>query len=376
MNISFYSGKRSSKRLRDREDALGRITKCYPDLTFDVEWVLGGRLSGVQRDELVHTTAASEGMIGEDGRRRKRQAPVHLNASESPEVPKKKKKIAKKAPAKKAVADKAKKPATVKATAKKARGAEKKPKATKVKIAASIPKRKTAEKPKTGKKQKVEEAPAELSTVLDLYERHRREFERILARLEKVDRFGFFLDEAPEEFDERYEDLPENDAVDSSAAPLTSGANGSKPTTTQNAQSSDNTATAAAKPDTPYFPSHPPYNWEMIRRRMKQGRYILDREPQEEEERFRIMRPYYDTLGKKRPRPKFNKKKKKKVEANPRVLHPKGVNWKLFRDDVVAMCDAGIAGRDVPDVSSGRGSITYAVAKIKEVSNDVQNFFE
>jgi hypothetical protein len=39
----------------------------------------------------------------------------------------------------------------------------------------------------------------------DPYESHKREFERILARLEKVDKFGFFLDPAPPQFDECYD---------------------------------------------------------------------------------------------------------------------------------------------------------------------------
>jgi hypothetical protein len=45
----------------------------------------------------------------------------------------------------------------------------------------------------------------QLQHVQELYDRHKRDFERLLARLEKVDKFGFFLDPVPPHYDEGYD---------------------------------------------------------------------------------------------------------------------------------------------------------------------------
>jgi hypothetical protein len=126
--------------------------------------------------------------------------------------------------------------------------------------------------------------------------------------------------------------------------------------------------------DGPLFPSHPPYNWKMLRRRMELGRYVLDRQKLEEEERYMQLGPYYRTLGKKRPRRRYTLLgvKFKYEKRNPRVLHPKGVDWNLFRDDVLAMCDASTA-RDKDGDHESKNSVTSAANKIKEVS--LRRFF-
>lgn len=208
--------------------------------------------------------------------------------------------------------------------------------------------------PKVGRKRKtpaIEEpaVPAEsaASTAMDLYERHRREFERCLSRIEKIDKFGFFLDAVPDEYEEHYDPV---DAVASSPG-------------------SDNGKMVANKvPLTRSFPSHPPYNWRVVRQRLEQGRYVIDREKLEEEERFRQLKPYYLTLDKKK-RPKRGKRLKNADGVNPRVMHKNGVDWITFREDVMGMCQAALeraAQTDQED--TGRpGSLSYAVNKIREV---------
>jgi hypothetical protein len=130
--------------------------------------------------------------------------------------------------------------------------------------------------------------------------------------------------------------------------------------------------TAAIQPATkptdetksPSYPSHPPFNWDMVRRRMENGRYVVDRIQSEEKERLHLLGPYYKTLGKRACKKILGGKKKSKSKL--RVLHTKGVDWNLFRDDVLGMCEAAIA-RDSEESTGARGSLTHAANKLKEV---------
>lgn len=249
--------------------------------------------------------------------------------------------------------------------------------------------KKGATKGKNSKsKNKQPEPESELEAVAgpDLFSKHYREFERALARLEKVDIYGYFWDPAPAEFEEKYpsaNDDPESanaandeteNAVDKIETTKTEESSSKEKvaetgieakTELSEAERAGNDSTDLANNDTAdastktssqepasIYPSHPPFNFEMIRRRRDQGRYIFDISKQEEE-RIKDITSYANC-------------------ANPKpvcVIHPKTVNWALFRDDVIGMCDARV-NRNPNDLGDGKtGSLDYAVRKIKAVSS-------
>lgn len=292
-------GARSEKRLHDRNDALGRVCAIDSETgEFSVEWiVLGGMTHRIPREYLTYTTAQSEGMTDDAlGRRKRRPPPIEplLVTAKRP----------------------AKTPTTT--TRKKAAPKKKKDQPSAPtdnehpKHKNDLAKIDSADLTKAGNKRKLNESiseptsPTEVAESKALYEKQRREFDRVVSRLEKIDKFGWFWDDAPDEFDEHYESR-NNDEV--------------------------------------AFPNNPPFNWEMIRRRRLGNRYVLNREVQEEEERFARLGPYYQWRGK-WPKRRFvvssQGKKHKKRKPNKRVLNPFGVNWKLFAQDVNAMLDATV----------------------------------
>jgi len=388
------AGAKAEKRLKDRDDALGRIAAVSTD-SFTVEWiVLGGSTPRVSRDHLVHTTAQNEGMT-EDAGRRRRRPPSQLDMSPEPKAKREKKEenATKKetktgtkrsssvGPKKKQQQKKGKNATTETKTkrkpAKNANGIEtepgskgqKKPAGTTQEIgkkgkqtpsgSGKAQARKT-EKPKTGGagKQRAKPEPKEedpdssgppaendnnngKQAGLTLYEKHRREFERVIARHEKIDRFGWFWDEAPEEFDEKYgENEDETNAT---------------------------------------FPNHAPFNWEMIRKRRQHGRYVLNREKLEEEERFSLLEPYYAWRGK-RPKRRFQEnssfpasvvavQKLKKRKPNKRVSNPQGVHWDLYAQDVLAMIESALErNSDENDTESleNKQGVHWAAHKVRD----------
>jgi hypothetical protein len=183
--------------------------------------------------------------------------------------------------------------------------------------------------------------PATPPAGFDLFTRHHREFERKLARLVKVDQFGYFLDQAPPEFDERY--------------PVTEGEAAEGADNEEMASEADK---AGSTPTTSKFPSHPPFNWEMVKRRRDQGRYVLDIQ-KEEEDRIKSIANMVSEVGGKSP---------SSSGAKPvAILHPKAVHWDLFREDVLRMCNAALE-RNADDVGDGKpGSLIYSVKKVKKV---------
>jgi hypothetical protein len=386
---------------------------------YDVEWVLGGKSSNLMRVELNYTTADAEGMTDDANRSRRKRKPSTFLQDATMDVTKK---TTKKATAEKKKATVEKKHATATAKSKKLKTGEKKVGSTaaaskKVKSdegptkAASSGARKrkvseiTTSTTTNGSKQKKTKAGTDnqrdvaadsttTSAGMDLYERHRREFERIVTRLEKLDPFGFFKRDPPPEFDEQY--YP-------TSSPLTSASDGNsakdvhnnveegdpvKDSTTAPTETTQEPAVCDAQfplanvakvaklskkklreSTEPIFPSHPPFNWKMVRRRMEHNRYVLDREYQEEEERFRQLAPYYKSMGLRRKRPATKKTTKtvpnRKKKLNSRVLHAKGVDWELFLKDVTGMCDAAVACES--KVTGGSGTISVTASKIKEV---------
>lgn len=383
----FHRGRQSSKRLKDRYGNLGRVVKCVPlqngekaesahPYLYDIEWILGGKLAGVLRQHLDLTSADKEGMTDTSRNRRKRKPSSFTNDTFTKKLEKKKPKGKVSKPKKTPM--KSKKPPG-KATSKtKASTAKRKVPASKRKLKDSVT-TKPNKKQKQGQVTAADPNPVSSSS-MDLYERHRREFERIVARLEKVDLYGYFVEDAPPEFDEKYD--IENQSIVSNevkhdmdselGADVNKKSNNAPPierSQPSSVGSTDTSHTSTPKPT--IFPSHPPYNWDMVRRRLGHGRYILDRCHLEEEERSKLLEPYHLSIGKKIIKPRKGSKEKltkeKKVpEVNSRVACPEGVNWNLFKDDVLGMCDNAIA-RDAEKDINARGSLAYSANKIKEV---------
>ena len=148
--------------------------------------------------------------------------------------------------------------------------------------------------------------------------------------MEKIDEFGFFLDPAPSEFDEKYDNPSEQgEGTDSGSA------------------------------STPKYPSHPPFNWEMVRRRHNQGRYVVDILHRDEERLAQIASFLKEENG---------EEVADDLPSSVSILHGKGVNWDVFRRDVYGMCDASLEGNP-NDIGDGKpGSRLYAVKRIKGVS--------
>jgi hypothetical protein len=409
------AGIHSERRFRDRQGQLGRVSVCHDTVnegTVDVEWILGGKSTKLPRNVLLYTTATQEGMTDESmvgplgsRQRRKRKQPDTIDPN-----PALMQKVVKKAAPTKSKATK-----VLPTKAKKASSVKEKPAilpktvASKKKSKSAGSKRKTAPAPKKTVEKKLKQktsatqTPQPTTNILELYEKHRREFERIVARLEKVDQFGWFWDPAPVEYDEQYETVPDpanapaeeavnepkwnnmrpmqdecgtaqtssrkdsNTVVDATLTSKSGDVTVEKPTS-QNLVSSNATVSECNKssssltpqPTGPItiYPSHPPYNWEMVRRRMANGRYVLDRERKEAEERVALLRPYYKAMGKKTP-------KRQRSGNNTRVVHPKGVNWDLFKEDVLSMCRAAIE-REGEDDSEARGSVMASATKVKD----------
>jgi len=209
--------------------------------------------------------------------------------------------------------------------------------------------------------------PAAEEEAANLFSKHYREFERNVARLEKVDQFGFFIesiDPAPEEFVEDYSssNTASSLEVDADAIPTTNDDDAAAVMKDAKSEEEDNgeqgTATTT---NTTKFPSHPPYNWEMISRRREQGRYVLDIQ-QQEEQKLKLIADYLNQEKKDPESPKIEPRR-------TTLLHRKGVNWDLFREDVIGMCDSMLE-RNAGNWGDGTtGSLIYAVKKIKGVSS-------
>ena len=116
-----------------------------------------------------------------------------------------------------------------------------------------------------------------------------------------------------------------------------------------------------------------PFNWERIRRRHEHGRYVLNRENQGEEERFKVLAPYYTWRGK-WPKRRFEDssaaaaKKLKKRKPNRRVINPHGVDWDLFAQDAYNMIQAVVErnAEDSHDPDDKQG-VLCAARKVREV---------
>jgi hypothetical protein len=348
---------------------------------YDLELVLGGKLHEVFRADLLYTTASQEGMIGDSRVRRTRKLNTLLDAeAEAEESKKTKGKGGKKKKAAATVKKGKVGPVAAKSNTAKKRPAEEKGKGAAKKSKPSAPENNAVSS----------NTPA--SQAMELFERHRKEFERSIGRLEKADAYNFFGTVVPPEFEESYTKHKSQEGTDSAQLPSNSSSN---PPSEQHSgvasgsQSPSSEAAGTAKKlkkkkkddnedsddeNTIYFPPTPPFNLVVIRRRMELGRYTIDQVRIENEERIDLLTPYWKSIGRKN----INRRPKKSLIP---VLHPKGINWDLFRKDVQDMCDAAVDRNvDLDDV--GPGTLAHAAGKIKELmehlyeKNGRRHYFE
>ena len=194
-----------------------------------------------------------------------------------------------------------------------------------------------------------------------MFERHRREFERSLLRLQKLDVYNFFSDDdIPPEFDECYDDSIQNDKT--TLATTTTTLDTSIIMPPSSSLLNENLKDDKEKTDTITFPSHPPYNFVVLRKRLQQDRYILDRLRIEAcEEKFcsdgtKITTTNDDKRGRS---PSFS------------IQHPIGVHWELFRDDVMGMCNAAVERNSDNFDDGSAGTLSNTAEKIKTAMEQI-----
>jgi hypothetical protein len=379
---------------------------------YDIDFVLGGKITKCHRRELLYTTAEAEGMIGDDGRSKRERKPSSVVLENADQ------------PSGKETKGTAKKKGTLKASAA-FTGKGLKPSNKRKSIG-------TASKNNPSNK-KAKVVPQEDEPLInkgfinkDLYERHLKDFERSISRLQKVDQFGFFL-----EGSENDDDSDDPSQVSSRAAmPITAENIPAlqAPSLVQSSTSLSDSVTA--RPDPPQIssstspikqelPPHadaqseppspsdshiikeqfsiPPRSWRDIGERYAADYYVLDRLSVLEKERKRRLGSYIWSRRQKKkkeregviPKPelwemsqiapkspaKLPPGRKRNLTRNgirvhPRVLHPKGVHWDLFRADVESMCRAAIA-RDPQGVEGRAGTLGHAAKKTLELMDQI-----
>ncbi|KAL3921196.1 MAG: hypothetical protein SGILL_002872 [Bacillariaceae sp.] len=311
-----------------------------------MELILGGKLTAVRRSELQYTTAFDEGMTGESRQRRKRKTKEDSAVDTTLTIPTKKKASSKK---------------------------------NSTKISGDVSKKRGASGSGNKSKSKKQKGSQSTSTAdahhpgssgngLDIFERHRREFERSLVRLEKADVYQFFTDpHIPPEFDECYTSHDTAQVEESGDDCKNQIRPNDNMTTRPLTTAIHDGTTALTKQTDPSGIKHadgPPFNLVVLRKRLEHGRYTLDVERYETDERIKLMTPYYKSIRRKVPSPGKNL-------PQFAVQHKKGINWDLFRKDVVRMCDAAVE-RNPDFVGEGRaGSLRNAAEKTKELTEQI-----
>ena len=347
---------------------LGRIVRAIPrepdessshPFIYDIELMLGGKVNGVERADLKYTTASDEGMCDESKRKRKPNTLLDYSPERNkPQKPKTTKTKAGTKKQKKETGSKTSKKTTTK-TGKK--GSTKKTAKKRPASSNSTTKAKKAKLSKTTTSTTVKELPTPPTSGEDMYERHRKEFERSFKRLKKVDLYHWFLGEVPKEFDECYvtkSSLPdtEKDGATKQEDESSTSNEGAKPKEpiSNATETADSSKEAKCK-----FPNHPPYNFHILEKRMEHGKYLLDRKVLETEERARLMQPYLVSIGSKR----------EKRSILP-VLCPKAVDWESFRMDVIGMCDTAVL-RNMECDDGSAGTISHVCKKIKDLMEQI-----
>lgn len=310
---------------------------------YDLELVLGGKLNGIPRYELQYTTAFEEGMTGDSRRQRKRKPTALFDEDENAGPTAKTSAAAKK---------KKKSPTNSKSSAKASTS-----KSTTAKNANTKKRGKTSGNSSNGKKkpknsttaasETIKVATTNTGTGLGMFERHRREFERCLLRLQKLDIYNFFHEEdVPQEFDECYEPdstpvSDENSATvnggmdDNTSISPKSSATSLTSTDTTMSSSGENDKNEQKKESAIVFPKHAPYNFVVLRKRLDRGRY------------------------------------KRRMDAEENVKDPVGIHWEQFRDDVFGMCDSAIE-RNSGNYDDGTpGTLSHTTEKIKTAMEQI-----
>ena len=386
----FYSTSRQGLTVKNRDGGLGRILRSFlipqdqldaipsndpldlHPFSYDVEFVLGGKISGAHRRELVYTTADAEGMTADGSSmraRRKRKPSLVVQAVQDDHGPLKKKQGG----TKKSIT--AIKKTTKKEATKNGTKVVSKRKATDAK---GIP-------AATGKKSKnVGSGTSAESNFIpkDVYEKHHREFERMITRLEKLDQFGFFwgseddidqdkeVDESNTVVQQFLEDsFATNDVPHVPFATECSSLDSTNQLLPKMAYSITEECLPPPRPlstDNITTFTKSPHNWNDIRSRREAGRYEIDRVKAIDDNRRRRLAPY--RLWKRKNKRETESLKPKVTRGvHPRVLNPKGVDWDLFRQDVFEMCDIALS-KDATNGEGGSGTLGHAAKKIKDVS--------
>jgi [histone H3]-lysine4 N-trimethyltransferase ATXR3 len=362
---------------------------------YDVDWVLGGRLNGCEREDLVYRTADDEGMTDSTDHRRQKQKPVNLMEEVARMDALKKESRQKQQQKMKEKQQKAKLNCSkIGKTSKEVNGelvqntkakSDKKLKSTTYTTECDI-----EQGPKRGIKRKnlTKSSPVHTddekmnATSLELFERQMREFNRFFARLrDKVDLYRHFWSNGNQA---RGNDTNSHLQV------------------AHNAISYDSTGDLRAESKTKIYeysfrpknadnseisPTSPPENWEELMNRVNNGRYIIDREFEEEELRFTVLNEYYQMLpAELRPLRTFPVPRSpvpiaeidsllnSRKGANSRVSQAFGINWGLFRNDIVDMCNAALEHMEPDEDDCGqRGTISNSVRKVKE---SLDQFYE
>ena len=151
-----------------------------------------------------------------------------------------------------------------------------------------------------------------------------------------------------------------------------------------------------------------PYNWTIIKKRAERGRYVADRQKQVDDKLQQLQQSYRAWLEKEALDPtsahrlasverptslvmdendeggadgggatdKTNSGSEGSGYRRFQIPNLKGVDWDLFRQDVLDMCDAAVArDSDEGEEDDGPGTLRYAIKKITDVSLALTSIF-
>mmetsp|Transcript_10662 Transcript_10662/g.16290 ORF Transcript_10662/g.16290 Transcript_10662/m.16290 type:complete len:2385 (+) Transcript_10662:186-7340(+) len=337
-------------RLTRHDGALGRVSRSIAidkeerdgkgmlhalenhPFRYDIDLILGGKIPNCHRLDVEYTTAEAEGMTSEGLRKRKRTPTSTISKTNSePEKVKKSQNSARRK-------DKDKKDGGEKANARTGKATSKSSKKRKSPTNATGKKNSKNSK---NIKESANDNPLENDSIInkDLYEKHKKDFDRSFTRLEKMDHFGFFFEPPPNVVEAESVSTSPKFSIDvNGQSGNPSGQTSSKCQTqvtpdaldagsensekevmaqleTKNSISDVSTMSSVAPsksdrpvetalhcpkvnqkcvglPDPSPLYSKPPLTWDDLRSRRDAGRYILDRLEKLEKERKKRLGPY------------------------------------------------------------------------------------
>ena len=196
---------------------------------------------------------------------------------------------------------------------------------------------------------------------MNMYTKHRNEMEKSIQRLQKLDRYGFFLEDAPPDLDENYDDDSDSDSSDEDS-------------------DSEDEGEKIRDRKVVTFPDQPPYNFMVVKKRFAAGRYDLDMVAIEQKRLSgikRILDSNYagsSSLAAGNDSGGTHSDELDYKELAKTMLHPLGVDWELLKSDVSAMCDAALI-RDPDGVSLGTGHLGFTAMKVKHLMEEMYNSY-